>query len=176
VLHLIPAPLHRALLRLAHALRTRWWRIARPYLRGCRIVALDAKGHVLLVRHAYGSGAWMTPGGGLARGEAPVAGAVRELREETGCILDDPVEVALSEEPMHGAVNGVHVVAGRTASTPRADGREIVEARFFPAAALPSDMPPMLRAQLPAWITAATIARPDDDPLGPGPPLPATKG
>jgi ADP-ribose pyrophosphatase YjhB (NUDIX family) len=153
------------MLRLAHALRKRWWRIAKPYLRGCRIIALDNGDRVLLVRHAYGSGSWMTPGGGLNRGEAPIAGAMRELREETRCILHEPVEIALSEEPLHGTLNGVHIVAGRTASTPRADGREIVEARFFPADALPVDMPPMFRAHLPAWITAAIAAHPVDDPL-----------
>jgi 8-oxo-dGTP diphosphatase len=42
---------------------------------------------VLLVRIAVGevhAGCWTVPGGGLAFGEDPEAGVVRELREETG--------------------------------------------------------------------------------------------
>lgn len=152
MLHLIPARLHRSALRLAHALRKRWWRLRKPRLRGCRVLALDGEGRVLLVRHAYGSGKWMTPGGGLGRRETPVAGACRELREETGCVLIDAVDLALAEEPLHGATNAVHVVAGRTVDVPRADGREIVEAAFFAIDALPGDMPPPLRAALPGWV------------------------
>ena len=154
-------------------MRKRWWRIAKPYLRGCRVLALDDEGRVLLVRHAYGSGWWMAPGGGLSRGEAPIAGALRELREETGCLLQDPFEIALSEEPLQGATNGVRIVAGRTADLPRADGREVLEARFFAADALPPDMPAMLRTHLPAWITAAKAGRPaDPPPIPPRRPVP----
>lgn len=169
MLRLIPAPLHRRLLRLAHGLRKRWWHIRKPRLRGCRVLALDGEGRVLLVRHAYGSGKWMPPGGGLGRGEHPVAAAARELREETGCRLRDAVEVSLAEEPLGGAVNAVHVVAGRTDDRPRADRREVMGAAFFALDALPADMPPMLRECLPGWVRAAKAAdRPcpsDRDPL-----------
>jgi len=159
MLHLIPAPLHRTGLRLAHALRKRWWRLRKPQLRGCRVLALDGGGRVLLVRHAYGSGKWMAPGGGLGRREDPVAGARRELREEVGCALADPVELILSEEPLQGATNVVHIVVGRTSDVPRADGREIVEAAFFALDALPANMPPPLRAAISGWVEAA-LARP----------------
>jgi 8-oxo-dGTP pyrophosphatase MutT (NUDIX family) len=152
MLHLIPKPLHRSLFRLAHALRKRWWRLANPRLRGCRMIALDSAGRVLLIRQSYGSGDWLTPGGGLRRGDDPVAGALRELREETGCRLDDAVQVALLEERLHGARNAVHVVVGLTADKPRPDGREVIEAQFFALDALPEDMPPLLRGQLPQWV------------------------
>jgi 8-oxo-dGTP pyrophosphatase MutT (NUDIX family) len=152
MLHLIPKPLHRSLFRFAHALRKRWWRLARPRLRGCRMIALDGAGRVLLIRQSYGSGNWLTPGGGLRRGDDPVAGALRELREETSCRLDDAVCVALLEETLHGARNAVHVVVGLTPDEPRPDGREVIEAEFFALDALPEDMPPLLRGQLPQWV------------------------
>jgi hypothetical protein len=55
MLHLIPAPLHRAGLRLAHVVRRHWWRLAKVKLNGCRIFAFDEAGRVLLIRHSYGS-------------------------------------------------------------------------------------------------------------------------
>lgn len=155
MLRLIPPPLARSGFRLAHALRKQWWRMARPDLLGCRVLAFDAQGAVLLIRHSYGSGCWMLPGGGVARGEDPVAAAIRELREEAGCLLHAAVAVALVDEELHGARNRVHVIAGHVRDAVRADGREVVEAAFFAADLLPDDVPAMLRAGLPGWITAA---------------------
>jgi hypothetical protein len=67
--HLIPAPLHRALLRIAHRLRKRWLRLAKRATGGVTVIGLDEAGRVFLVRHSYGSGRWALPGGGLGRGE-----------------------------------------------------------------------------------------------------------
>lgn len=168
MLHLIPEPLHRLAYRLAHKLRIRWWGVRRPRLISCSVIALDADGRVLLVRHSYGSGRWMLPGGGVAQGEDPVAAAIRELGEETGCRLASPREMAVLEDRLHGAANVVHLVAGDTADTPKADRREIVEACFFAPDALPQDMPAALRLRLPEWLKAATVAR----PAAPPPPRP----
>ena len=175
MLYLIPAPAHRIVLRLAHRLRLRWWRLRKPRLAGCRVLALDSEGRVLLVRHAYGSGKWMTPGGGLRRGEDALAGGQRELLEETSCTLEFAVPLDLLEEQLNGAVNAVHIVAGLTLDSPIADGREIIEARFFALHALPEAMSPILREQLPEWITAATAGRLLDAAAVPSPP-PAPTG
>lgn len=176
MLHLIPlcwlpAPLHRAGLRLAHALRRRWWRLRAPRLAGCRVIALDAEGRVLLIRHSYGSGHWMPPGGGLARAESPVLAAMRELREETGCRLELAQCLEQVEEDLHGAGNQVHVVAGLTRDWPRPDGREVIAAAFFAIDALPDSLAPALVARLPGWITAAKAGHPPDGAAPrPGPP------
>ena len=151
MLHLIPAPLHRLGYRIAYALRRRWWRLRKPHLAACRVLARDAQGRILLIRHTYGSPLWMLPGGGIARGETPLQAAVRELREETGCVLLEPSVVAETEETVQGAQIKVYLATGTTISTPRADTREIAAARFFAPDALPGDMPAWLHELLLGW-------------------------
>ena len=154
MLHLIPPPLHRRLYRVAYWARSLWWRTMRPTIHGCRIVALDEGGRVLLIRQSYGPCDWLTPGGSVDRGEDPVATAVRELAEETGCTLAIPRKVAeVLERPM-GAYNVVHVVVGRAGGTLRPDQREVDEARWFALDALPADVSPRIAAGLPGWIAA----------------------
>lgn len=54
-----------------------------------RVIVLDPDDRVLLFSFddPRGPRSWLTPGGGLRRGEAPAAGAARELAEETGFII-----------------------------------------------------------------------------------------
>jgi 8-oxo-dGTP pyrophosphatase MutT (NUDIX family) len=137
MLHLIPAGLHRAGLRLAHFLRKRWWRMARPSLSGVNVIALDAAGRVLLVRHSYGKGWWTLPGGGLRSGEEPLAAALREFAEELGCTLAAPLSLGMHRGTLHGAPVTRHVFTGQAVGTPRPDGREVAEARFFERSSLP---------------------------------------
>ena len=151
MLYLIPAPLHRVALKLAHAARKRWWRLRRPRIVGCRVLALDGAGRVLLIRHSYGSGRWMPPGGGVRRNEHAIAAAGRELREETTCVLNQAREVATIVEDLLGAENQVHIIAGRTTGEARADGREVIEARFFPLERLPQDIAGKFLKQIPEW-------------------------
>lgn len=148
----LPAPLHRLALRLAHATRVSWWWIRRPHLLGCSVLAVNPAGEVMLVSHSYGSRLWTLPGGGVARGEAPMAAALRELTEETDCTLTCPIEVAVTRRRLHGARNVVHVIAGYTSDTPRPDGREILAARWFAPGALPPDISPGLAERLPGWL------------------------
>lgn len=155
MLRLIPAPVHRALLRWAHRARLVWWKVRKPRLDGCRVLAFDADDRVLLVRHAYGSGRWMLPGGGLARGEEPVAAARREFAEETGCVLAGARLLEVLEEPLSGAVNRVHVVTGRIDGEPRPDGREIVALACFAASELPAGLSPALAGPIGGWIASA---------------------
>jgi 8-oxo-dGTP pyrophosphatase MutT (NUDIX family) len=143
--------MHRTALRLAHHLRMRWWRMRRPSIRGCRVLALDGEGRVLLIRQSYGSRNWLLPGGGITRKEAVIAAALRELREETACGLEDLRELTNFVEGLFGAANHVHVVAGRATGTPRADGREVIEARFFRLDCLPDDLSGRLREEIPVW-------------------------
>ena len=152
VLARLPAPLHRWALGHAHTLRKFVWRHTGPTLNGCRILALNAAGEVLLVRHSYGPPVWQPPGGGMHAQEDPIIAAGRELAEDLGCTLADARLVVIEAEPLHGATNNVHIVRGTLTGTPRPDGREILEARFFAPEALPTEQLRGLSARMPGWL------------------------
>jgi 8-oxo-dGTP pyrophosphatase MutT (NUDIX family) len=152
ITRLLPPSLHRLALPLAHAIRIVWWRVRRPVVVGCRVLAVNPQGEVLLVRHSYGSSQWMLPGGGVARGEAPIVAAVRELAEETACTLTHPVELTVTRRQWQGTAHVQHVIAGRIDDTPHADGREIVAAQCFALGALPGDISRSLMVNLPIWV------------------------
>ena len=140
MLHLIPAPLHRALLRVAHRVRTRWRRLVRPATAGVSVIAVDEAGRVFLVRHAYGSGRWALPGGGLGRNEDPSDCARREMREELGCELTELALAAQFDETLYGAPHRAFVFTARFAGQPAVDGRELIDSGWFALDALPRDL------------------------------------
>lgn len=70
-------------------------------VKGTTTVAVMCAGHLLMGKRRD-NGKWTLPGGGMNPGEAPIAGALRELREEAGI-------VAGSLQPLAS-----EVVAGRS--------------------------------------------------------------
>lgn len=54
-----------------------------------RVLVFNEHDEILLVRGVISDGKWSLPGGGIERGEAARAAAVRELREETGVAVRD---------------------------------------------------------------------------------------
>lgn len=138
--HLIPAPLHRALFRLGHGLRRMFLRHVAGEVYGCCVIGRDGEGRILLVRHSYGPPVWALPGGGMRRDEDPEAAALRELHEELGCTLAEPVHLGLQRNEFLGSVNHVQVFSGLVQGEPRPDMREVVEARFFALDALPGNL------------------------------------
>ncbi|MGN3975280.1 NUDIX domain-containing protein [Tsuneonella sp. SYSU-LHT278] len=151
MLRLIPPPLHRFALRLAHAIRHRWRRLAKLPLAGVSVIVTDIEGRLLLVRHSYGPGSWALPGGGMARREEPLAAAAREIREELGCELESARVLDRFEETISGSPHTAWLVAGVSRDYPRPDRREVIEARFFPLHSLPEPQSELTRARIAAW-------------------------
>lgn len=149
--HWLPAPLHRALLPLAHDLRHRWRRWRKAPIAGVSVILTNPAGEVLLLRHSYGPADWALPGGGLAAREVPAAAARREVREELGLDLGALETIAVIEEVLSGSPHTAHVFAAVIDALPRPDGREIVEARFFAPRALPQNLGRTTRARLALW-------------------------
>jgi 8-oxo-dGTP pyrophosphatase MutT (NUDIX family) len=75
------------------------WPVLLLYLRGSRRtrISLVCDTRILVVKVWLGNGKWMLPGGGLHKNEVPLAGALRELKEETGIELK-PSRLSFVEE------------------------------------------------------------------------------
>ncbi len=110
------------------------------------VVAFDADRRVLLARHAE-SGLWTTPGGLVEPRETPADAAVRETWEETGVFVELTRIVGVFGGPACTVRyrNGdelawvATVFAARPLrGTPRADGEETSDARYFARDAIAS--------------------------------------
>lgn len=131
------------LMNAGYAARRRVLARLRWPTRGVKVMAFDATGRVLLVRHSYGrSELWMLPGGGVRRREEPADAARRELIEEVGCRLGEVVLIGTYGSAAEGKRDTIFLFRGETSDGPRPDGLEVIEARFFPLHALPPTTSP----------------------------------
>lgn len=133
---LLHGPAQWRLLWLKHA----------TFMIGITGVVLDDHGRVLLLKHRFWKdNPWGTPSGYLERGETIEDGFAREVGEETGLTVTDVRIVKVSSGFRLRLELGVMAQLSGT-STPRVDGVEVVEARFFPPAELPGDLRASQRA------------------------------
>jgi 8-oxo-dGTP diphosphatase len=119
-------------------------------------VIFDDTARVLLQR-AKDDGNWYVPGGAIDPGEQPATAIVREMREETGLIVEPVRIVAVTTSPQFSYPNGHRVQYVGTIFLCRAVGGtlgvgddESLELRYFSIDELPE-----LRHDHRRWIEAA---------------------
>jgi 8-oxo-dGTP pyrophosphatase MutT (NUDIX family) len=105
----------------------------------------DERGRVLLLRHVPTKGwgdVWLTPGGKLEDGETVLQGFEREVQEEVGVTIADPVLVKILQQNL---TDGSRVRHGyfaqflaRVVGEDLRPGSDVLEVRWFDA--LPEDM------------------------------------
>ncbi len=105
----------------------------------------DGRGRVLLLKHVPSKGwgdVWLTPGGKLEEGETVLEGFEREVREEVGTEIADPILTKIIQQNL---TDGSQVRHGyfaqflaRVVGTRIHPGPDVLEARWF--GELPADM------------------------------------
>lgn len=132
--------LMRVLALIFNAFPVRWQRrfmsaAHERFLVGVTGLGVDARGRVLLARHRFGAPQWRFLGGFLHRRERVEDALAREIKEETGLVI----EVGPVLETITGfrwarveLVFAFRVIGGAEALT-----AEVAEIRWFPLDALP---------------------------------------
>lgn len=87
---------------------------------------------VLLVKLAYGSRGWILPGGYLKPDETVTEGVRREVREETG-LLVEPLELVSMRNRIRDGRNDLYIafLAKVVGGELKPDGQETVDAAYF---------------------------------------------
>lgn len=104
---------------------------------GAAAIILNDAGHVLLVKQSYGHLNWEIPGGGAEFGESIVETALREVREETGLLVEAKRTTGVYYEP---ALDFLHFVLLCHRLNEHAEFRpdaEVTECAYWPIEALP---------------------------------------
>lgn len=153
---LVPASVHRALLPTVHKLRHRWRKWRGVPLAGVSVVLVNPAGEILLLRHSYGPKVWALPGGGLGANEVASDAAIREVEEELGIALDAVQELGTLKEEISGSPHTAYLFSAVCDLEPKPDGREVIEAHFFPVDALPTPLGRLTQARIDAWKDRST--------------------
>lgn len=105
----------------------------------------DGRGQVLLLRHVPSKGwgdVWLTPGGKLEEGETVLEGFEREVGEEVGVRISDPILTRILQQNLTDGSRVRHgyfaqFLAKAIGDAPR-PGADVLEVRWFDS--LPEEM------------------------------------
>lgn len=117
---------------------------------GVRLIALNDRDEILLVRHSYLPGHAL-PGGGVEPGESARVAVMREAEEEAGLrFAGDPEQVHVYFNRRLANRDHVILFLARDVSQTQEPkpNAEILSARFYPLSALPEDTTPATRARI----------------------------
>jgi ADP-ribose pyrophosphatase YjhB (NUDIX family) len=107
----------------------------------------DDEHRILCVRRNYPPHNWTLPGGRLEPGESPLLGLQREVREETGLVVEPGRFVGVYAAPFKDDIVLFFEATVLERGTWRPDG-EIAERRFFSRADIPGDVTIRTRARI----------------------------
>lgn len=131
------------------------------------VLFVDEAGWVLLVEPVYKQG-WEFPGGVVSAEESPLAGAVREVKEELGLVVNGPLPLLVVDwVPPRGAVtesvvwlfDGGFLTDEEIASI-RLPAEELRSYRFVDPAEASSLLPPLRGRRLTAALAARAAGGP----------------
>ena len=127
--------------KLIHFLKCILFRIFKIKTLGVRALILKDN-QVLLVRHTYLKG-WYLPGGGVEHSESPPQGVIREIGEEVGGVVTEPVKLlAAYHNNKLGWDDYVLLYEIKLSHQYERHDFEIAEVRWFDIYHLPNDISP----------------------------------
>jgi ADP-ribose pyrophosphatase YjhB (NUDIX family) len=152
MLSLLPFPVRNALFHT-------WFLLTRPMTLGARVMLINDKGEVCLIKHGYVAG-WQLPGGGVDTGETIGAAAIRELAEEAGMQPTAPLQLfAVYKNIKTSKRDHVALYVCRNAdpiSGFKINGIEIIGCDFFAPDHLPEDVTGSARRRIEEVIGGKT--------------------
>lgn len=123
---------------------------------GARILLIN-NNKILLVKHTYQSG-WYTIGGGINRGETPIAAVQRELKEETGITLKSvPTLFSVYYSNFQKHDDYIVLYVGNEHIQEDCWSVEILEKKWFDLDKLPPDVTPATKRRIDEYLGKTTI-------------------